>query len=120
MAEEDAGPLVHFRLECRTASEVTRLSVAGNFQREPWHLGTAHDLKYSEASGGCCLLALLCWRAGAAGPCHMPLKLAGLRQVQAGVPQAPGRSAVHMHANRMRARPPPAAWAALPRPERRQ
>lgn len=68
---EDAGPLVQFQLECRTASEVTRLSVAGNFQDEPWHLGSAHDLTYSEASGGCWVLAPVCWRAAAAGPCHM-------------------------------------------------
>lgn len=47
-----------FRLEVVTASEVTRLAVCGNFQTPSWDLGTAHDLKYSEASGGC-------WAAGA-------------------------------------------------------
>lgn len=46
-----------FRLEVVTASEVTRLAVCGNFQDTPWDLGTAHDLAYDEASGGC----WLCW-----------------------------------------------------------
>ena len=46
-------PRFAFRLEVTTASEVTRLAVCGNFQSPSWDLGTAHDLKYSEATGGC-------------------------------------------------------------------
>ncbi len=37
----------------RLLPQVTRLAVCGNFQTPSWDLGAAHDLKYTEASGGC-------------------------------------------------------------------
>ena len=45
----EVGERVPFRLEVRTASEVTRLAVCGNFQG--WQLSTAADLQYTEATG---------------------------------------------------------------------
>lgn len=42
-----------FRLQVVTASEVTRLAICGNFQTPSWDLSSAHDLKYTEISGGC-------------------------------------------------------------------
>jgi hypothetical protein len=46
---EEVCERLRFRLEVRTASEVTRLSVVGNFQG--WQLSTASDLQYTEDSG---------------------------------------------------------------------
>ncbi|KAL4420635.1 hypothetical protein ABPG75_010291 [Micractinium tetrahymenae] len=45
----DPPDVLHFRLECRTASEVTRLAVCGNWQG--WSLASAVDLKYTEDEG---------------------------------------------------------------------
>ena len=45
----DGAEKVSFRFEVRTASEVTRLSVLGNWQG--WQLSTSTDLKYTEGSG---------------------------------------------------------------------
>ena len=50
MAEEVAER-VAFRLSVRAASEVTRLSVCGNWQENGWHLANAVDLRYTEESG---------------------------------------------------------------------
>lgn len=79
---EDVSQRVEFRLEVVTASEVTRLAVTGNFQATPWDLGTAHDLTYTEDSGGCCRLAPA-WGVGGSQR-HLPGCWAG-----------PGEAAVH-------------------------
>lgn len=45
----DPSEVLHFCLECRTASEVTRLAVCGNWQG--WSLAGAINLKYTEDEG---------------------------------------------------------------------
>lgn len=48
---EEVTERLRFRLEVISASEVTRLSVCGNFQAQSWSLSTAVDLSFSEETG---------------------------------------------------------------------
>lgn len=45
----ESSDVLHFFLECRTASEVTRLAVCGNWQG--WSLASAVNLTYTEDEG---------------------------------------------------------------------